>query len=121
MYEKWEFIQSATVDVTGSATVYVKETEFYYQVEYMTVNVTLSSGGNPVNNSVATVFKRTSLGNITIDTTYTGNGDSSDSTWLCRAGQAIYGVWTGADVGASATLYLEGWRFTDLSDLSAIP
>lgn len=114
MMMDFPFQQTVTLDGTGSGTIYLKESEFHYVVTYMSVTVNpIQAGGTLVNQSFATIYKRTSVGFITIDNTYTGNADSSSDTWPARKGEGVYCQWTGGDPGASAVFYTEGIRCTE--------
>ena len=43
-----------------------------------------------------------------LEGTWVGSLSTSDTTHLVRSGQALIGVWTGGDPGASATLIVRG-------------
>ena len=43
--------------------------------------------------------------------TYSGARDSSDTPHTVQVGQSVYGVWTGGDAGAKATLRLAGFSY----------
>ena len=50
------------------------------------------------------------LGGQAVDTTYTGNNDSSDTLIEVNEGSFLTVVWTGGDVGSQASVSVRGTR-----------
>lgn len=78
------------------------------QWEIRTTNVLCSTR---VNESLCRVY-RDQIGDIyVIDGTYSGSsGDTSDTVIQLTDGQPLYYVWTGGDIGATATVRVTGYR-----------
>lgn len=99
----------ATVNGLGIATISVAPHGENWRITSTTVKVSTR-----VLEAVATTYRGLSVGDAyLIEGTYSGSsGDTSDTDIFLTDGQPITVQWTGADVGAIATLTVSGWRST---------
>jgi hypothetical protein len=61
----------------------------------------------------ATLFLNTVNEAGFLEASYSGSGDSSDTTHVLLGGEILYCVWTGGDPGALASLRVSGWQYQD--------
>lgn len=105
----------------GTGTVSWIPTHAHLMVNYMTVNIVGQNNAVLVNQAQATIYKDFQPGTVLIDATFSGNNDASDSSWFLMKSQQLRAIWTGGDIGATATLFIAGWEFNNFSDLAMKP
>jgi len=71
--------------------------------------------------AICTVYQ-TNIGDLyQRDISYTGSmGDTSDTQYTVTDGDALYYVWTGGDVGATATVTISGTRSSPQGGFRAV-
>ena len=94
----------AVVDADGTASVQFQATG--QELRITNLSVVCSSA---VLESAATVYKNQVGALYRISATTAGStGDNNDDAVVLRDGERIFVVWTGADVGATATATISG-------------
>lgn len=96
---------SATLSAAGTAMVSFQATD--KKLEINNISVICSSN---VKESIANVYKGQVGTLYRISGSYAGStGDSNNDTVYLNQGETVYIVWTGGDVGATATATISGW------------
>jgi hypothetical protein len=96
---------SAVIDASGYAAVSFQATDKKLEINNLSVVVSTH-----VKEALATVYKGQIGALYRISGSYAGSsGDSNSDTIYLNQGETIYVVWTGGDVGATATATISGW------------
>lgn len=99
-------IQSAIVDATNTATIRVAPAAEDWQIDY--TNVLCSTRVLEARCRIYTP----QIGDLyAVDGTYSGSsGDTSDTQHILYDGTPMFIQWTGADIGSTVTVTLNGWK-----------
>lgn len=102
-------IGTVTLDANGNGSVVLRPSNAH---ESWTIRSTVVRTTTAVKNPVFQDFVGASgiVGGQAVDTTYTGNNDSSDTIIEINEGSFLTAVWTGGDVGAIASVAVRGTR-----------
>lgn len=100
-------IGSVTLDASGNGSVVLRPSNAH---ESWTITSTVVRTRTAVLNPVCQTFVGSSgvMGGQAVDTTYTGNNDSSDTIIEVNEGSFLTVVWTGGDVGTLASVACRG-------------
>jgi hypothetical protein len=96
---------TAVVDASGCAECQITPPGMDWTIETTTVSVS----SNVLEPECRTYLNGYGEPNL-VEGTYSGSRDTSDTTHYLQAGDFLAAVWTGADVGAVATLRVSGWQ-----------
>lgn len=102
-------IGTVVLDASGNGTVVLRPGNAH---ESWTITSTVVRTVTAVKNPVCQTFVGSSgvVGGQAVDTTYTGNNDSSDTKIEVNEGSFLTVVWTGGDVGTQASVSVRGTR-----------
>jgi hypothetical protein len=100
---------SVVLDASGNGTVVLRPSNAHERWVITTTVVRVNSGTN-IPSCVTYAGSSGVTGGTPVDTTVTGNGDSSDTRVEINPGSFFTVVWTGGDVGATASVTVTGKR-----------
>jgi hypothetical protein len=93
---------NVTLNASGNGAVQFSAAGYNYQIDLVRVKVSTNT-----NEADCRVFHN----NDEVDGTFTGSsGDTSDTVIYLSDGDVLNIVWTGGDVGATATATITGWQ-----------
>lgn len=96
---------SVVLDASGGGFVSFQATDKKLEINNLSVIV-----GSNVKESTANVYKGQVGALYRLSGSYAGStGDSNNDTIYLNQGERIIVVWTGGDVGATATATISGW------------
>ncbi|GIH29370.1 hypothetical protein Aph01nite_76800 [Acrocarpospora phusangensis] len=111
--------ESAQAIVDGSGTAIVRMAPQGEDWEVTRLSVKVSTR---VNEAEANYYLTTICDDNRQEGTYSGSsGDTSDTKMFLNDGDPLFVVWTGADVGAIATVTLRGTKTTPIGGFRAAP
>ena len=96
---------SVVLDASGNGVVSFQATGVKLQINYTRVSVSTNT-----KEAIATIYKQQIGAAYQVEGSMAGStGDTSDTVFYLNDGERIYVVWTGGDVGATATAVITGW------------
>jgi hypothetical protein len=96
---------STILDASGTGSVRFQATDKKLEINNLSVIVSTA-----VNEAIATVYKGQIGSLYRLSGSFAGStGDSNNDTIYLNQGESINVVWTGGDVGATATATISGW------------
>lgn len=106
---------NAVVNASGIATVTLTPHGENWRIQRLSVKVSTK-----VLEAVATVYRGLVGDLYVIEASFSGSsGDTTDTEIVLRDGENVIVQWTGADIGATATVTATGWRSNPLGGFRA--
>lgn len=113
---KIDLYESVTVQFTGIGNATIAQCELrndIYGSEWDVTNVQISTDSiQTYGVSQFTLYLNSITPGGMRDSTYSGDGSTSETNIHMRAGDRLVGIWTGADTGSHATLTIRGSKET---------
>jgi len=113
---------SVVLDSNGNGQIRMAPLDKKWQIDSSNVLCSLLPGQTmPVKEALCRVYVGQVAALNQVDGTYSGSsGDTSDTVMYLTQGQAVFFVWTGGDVGVTATVQIGFWQSVPAGGFRAV-